>query len=153
MEQPDARNSPPLRCRGGGATPPASPGSPTDAASELEVAAEIRQLLRRTRKRKVEILEHESVSALEATLLGDEMTSWERDAAPSPSSWNVAPANDTDDEPDVSDPLAGEEPFGDEPWPRRPQPPPPPLQQRKRQPPLPLASERAHPQGNDSGPT
>ena len=96
---PGSSSSPPntLRCRGGGATPPPSPGSPVDAANELQVAAEIQQLLRRTRKRKLEIVERDAQQQLEAlsTEICTEQTSWEREAAPSPSSRR--PVDDEDD--------------------------------------------------------
>ena len=83
-----------IRCRGSGATPP---GSPTETAeSHLEVAAELQRLLSRTRKRRHDIVEHEAIGELEATSLLDEQTSWEREAAPSPSSW-LALANVVDE--------------------------------------------------------
>ena len=110
----------PLRCRGGGATSPAETGSPEQVANELQVAAEIQRLLRQTRKRKLEIVERDCAEQLDAAWLGTEQTSWERERAPSPSSW--MPAADSEEEgvegdeqesgeaarptPDVSDPMA-----------------------------------------------
>ena len=86
----------PIRCRGGGATPPAEPGSPEQVVNELAVAAEIQRLLHNTRKRKLEIVERNTLGTLEAAWLGTEQTSWERESAPSPSSWNPA-ATDHDE--------------------------------------------------------
>ena len=63
------------------------------------MAAEIQQLLRRTRKRKLEIVEKDAQQLFEAASLGTELTSWERERAPSPSSWNPA---------DQSTPVVGD---------------------------------------------
>ena len=71
-----------LRCRGGGATPPPSPSEPPEA---LEVAAALGSILRRARKRKLEIMVNETEQAFESNTVADEPTSWEKEAAPSPS--------------------------------------------------------------------
>ena len=100
-----SRSSGVIRCRGGGATPPPSP--PEVAASELTVAAEIQQLLRKTRKRKLEIVERDALELIDAVWLGSEQTSWEREDAPSPSSWKAStepPGSELCEECDVSDP-------------------------------------------------
>ena len=85
-----ASASPSVRCRGGGATPPLSPTEPAAAVEQLEVAADIAALIRRTRKRKLEIVEREVQDALGAGSITYEPTSWERESAPSPSSWLAA---------------------------------------------------------------
>ena len=105
------RTSP--RMRGGGATPPASPASPEAVATELQVAAEIQRLLRATRKRKLAIVERDTLESLEVATLSSEQTSWERDAAPSPSSWNRREADSDDDEaemPDLSEFQSSQQP-------------------------------------------
>ena len=63
-----------------------SPSSATLDPLELQIVAEVAALLQRTRKRKLEIVEREAEAHLEASTIADELTSWERDAAPSPSS-------------------------------------------------------------------
>ena len=96
-----SRSSGVMRCRGGGATPPPSP--PEVAASELTVAAEIQQLLRKTRKRKLEIVQNDALGLIDAVSLGSEQTSWEREDAPSPSSWKASTVERCE-ECDISDP-------------------------------------------------
>ena len=115
-----SRSSGVIRCRGGGATPPPSP--PEVAASELTVAAEIQQLLRKTRKRKLEIVERDALELIDAVWLGSEQTSWEREDAPSPSSWKAStepPGSELCEECDVSDPQLARDAHQQQP-PREP---------------------------------
>ena len=107
-----------MHLRGGGAK---SPDPVEPAVVQLEVAAELQQLLRKARKRKLEILEHEAHSQLEAAsvTLGTEQTSWEREAAPSPSSdptkWLAATTAEEDEDGEEDDELPPPPDISDQP--------------------------------------